>query len=65
MSNFCEHETFKDTCPICYCKGKNTLLSAEVERLNKALRHIYRTNSNDSNYMREVAKKTLSGEEYE
>ena len=65
MSNFCEHETFKDICPICYCKEQNTSLRAEVERLNKALRHIYRTNSNDSNYMREVAKKTLSGQDYE
>lgn len=65
MSDFCEHETFKDICAICHCRERNALLSAEVERLTKALRHIYRTNSNDSNYMREVAKKTLSGEEYE
>ncbi len=65
MSNFCEHETFKDICPICHCKEQNTSLRSEVERLNKALRYIYRTNNNDSSYMREVAKKTLSGQEYE
>lgn len=33
MSEFCEHETFKDICGICHRDTQITALRAEVERL--------------------------------
>lgn len=37
MSEFCEHETFKDICGICHRDARITALRAEVERLRAAL----------------------------
>ena len=40
MSEFCEHETFKDICGICHRDARITALRAEVERLTARIREL-------------------------
>jgi len=35
MSNFCEHDTFKDICAICHCRNQNKRLRAALSQIMK------------------------------
>lgn len=48
MSEFCEHETFKDICGICHRDARITALRAENERLRAALHRISLGSQNSS-----------------
>ena len=64
MSEFCEHETFKDICGICHRDTQITALRAEVERLRAALKAISEVKQNwgsESEEMYELARAALEG----
>ena len=54
MSEFCEHETFKDICGICHRDARITALRAENERLRAALEEVkalvFSANHSDARY---------------
>lgn len=62
MSEFCEHETFKDVCGICHRDGVITRLRAENERLRAALKEILNLPYGSEGYCRVIARAALAAQ---